>query len=92
MECDRFEEVFREWEAARLDPTLRARLNDDTELVRSWRNSMDDGDMSDRPTRVASVLLWMQVTIEMSLLLVAVRNPAACPAAIARAPANRDDR
>ena len=74
MQTDRFEVAFRELEAAHTDATQRARLNKDDALARSWRESGDAQGIGDRPSRVPTVALSMQVGTEADFLLVAVRN------------------
>lgn len=74
MQADRFEQAFREWEAALLDAELRHQLNRDDELSRSWRESQDQLEIGSRPVRVPTELLAMQLATERDFLLVAVRN------------------
>jgi hypothetical protein len=77
MQVFRFEEAFFEEVRALLDADLRRRLNDGSDLSRSWCESMDaDYPPYDaqRPLRVPSWGLHMQVATELDLLGVAVRN------------------
>jgi hypothetical protein len=77
MQLMRFEEAFREWEAAQEDARMRQALADDSsEHGRSWRESYDAHERHDpqRPLRVPSFSLQMQVANELDLLMVAVRS------------------
>jgi hypothetical protein len=77
MQLMRFEEAFREWEAAQEDARMRRSLADDSsEHGRSWRDGYDAHELYDpqRPLRVPSFSLQMQVANELDLLMVAIRN------------------
>jgi len=77
MQVDRFAEAFGEEVRALTDANMRRRLNDDSDVSRSWLQSMDaDYPPFDhqRPLRVPSWSLHMQVATELNLLSVAVRN------------------
>jgi hypothetical protein len=77
MQVTRFSEAFDEEVRALTDADMRRRLNDDSDVSRSWRQSMDVNYRSfdqQRPLRVPSWSLHMQVATELDLLSVAVRN------------------
>ncbi len=77
MQLERFDEAFFEQINAELDAEHRHRLNDDSENSRSWRESYDtnyEPYNPQRPLRVPSWALYMQVSSELDLLIVAVRN------------------
>ncbi len=77
MQAARFEEAFFEEIFALTDAGMRHRLNDDSDLSRSWRASTDANHPPydpQRPLRVPSWGLHMQVATELDLLSVAVRN------------------
>jgi hypothetical protein len=77
MQVARFEEAFFEEVRALTDVDLRFRLNNGSDLSRSWRESMDRDHAPyapERPLRVPSWGLHMQVGTELDLLGVALRN------------------
>lgn len=77
MQVGRFEEAFFEEVNALTDADTRRRLNGDSDLSRSWRASTDANRSPydpQRPLRVPSWGLHMQVATELDLLSVAVRN------------------
>jgi hypothetical protein len=77
MQVARFVEAFYEEVQALADAGMRYRLNDDSENSRSWRASTDANYPPydpQRPLRVPSWGLHMQVATELDLLSVAVRN------------------
>jgi hypothetical protein len=77
MQVARFEEAFFEEVRALTDADERRGLNDDSDLSRSWRASTDANHPPhdpQRPLRVPSWGLHMQVATELDLLSVAVRN------------------
>src|SRR4051794_38493226 len=77
MQLARFQEAFFEQVHADLDAEHRRRLNEDSDNNRSWRESTDANYAPydpQRPLRVPSWALYMQVSAELDLLIVAVRN------------------
>jgi hypothetical protein len=77
MQVARFTEAFSEEVRALTDADMRHRLNHDSDLGRSWRESTDANHSPydpQRPLRVPSWGLHMQVATEFDLLSVAVRN------------------
>lgn len=77
MQAARFAEAFYEEVHALSDAGLRHDLNDDSDLSKSWRASTDANHPPydpQRPLRVPSWGLHMQVATELDLLSVAVRN------------------
>jgi hypothetical protein len=77
MQVTRFAEAFYEAVRAYTDADMRHRLNDDSDVSRSWRQSMDANYPRfdhQRPVRVPSWSVHMQVATELDLLSVAVRN------------------
>ena len=77
MQLARFEEAFSEQVHADLDAEHRRRLNEDSDNSRAWRESTDANyEPFDprRPLRVPSWALYLQVSAELDLLIVAVRN------------------
>lgn len=77
MQLARFEEASSEQVHADLDAEHRHRLDEDSENSRSWRESTDGNYEPydpQRPLRVPSWALYMQVSAELDLLIVAMRN------------------
>lgn len=76
MQIWRFEEAFYEEVRAVIDAEARRDHHDDPERNQEWRVFLDDMDAYDsqRPLRVPSWSLHMQVANEFDLLVVAVRN------------------
>jgi hypothetical protein len=77
MQLERFADAFVEQINAELDAEHRRRLNDDSENNRSWRESYDtnyEPYNPQRPLRAPSWALYMQVSSELDLLIVALRN------------------
>lgn len=77
MQLERFEEAFFEQIHADLDAKHRRQLSDKSENSRAWRESYDtnyEAYAPQRPLRVPSWALHMQVSSELDLLTVAVRN------------------
>lgn len=76
MQIRRFEDAFYEEVGALADAEMRHALSDDSENSRSWRESYDAREPYDpnRPLRVPSWSLHMQVANELDLLIVAIRN------------------
>jgi hypothetical protein len=76
MQIWRFEDAFYEELHALADAEMRHGLDHDSGNSRSWRESYDAHDPYDpqRPIRVPSWSLHMQVANELDLLRVAIRN------------------
>jgi hypothetical protein len=76
MQISRFEEAFYEDQQALADAEMRRGLSDDSDNSRTWRDSYDEHEPFDpqRPLRVPSWSLHMQIANELDLLIVAVRN------------------
>jgi hypothetical protein len=77
MQVARFAEAFFEEAHALTDADMRYRLNHNSDLSRSWRASTDANHApydAQRPLRVPSWSLHMQVANELDLLNVAIRN------------------
>lgn len=77
MQITRFVEAFSEEVQALTDADMRHRLDFDSDLSRSWRSSTDANYPAydpQRPLRVPSWALHMQVATELDLLSVAIRN------------------
>lgn len=77
MQAQRFEDAFFEEIHALADARMRQELSDDSENSRSWRESLDAHHLQfdpQRPARVPSTALHMQVATELDLFSVAVRN------------------
>jgi hypothetical protein len=74
MQADCFEFSFYEFQSALLDADARRRFNAEDDLARSWRASGNARGIVDRPSRVPTELLAMQVASELDFLLVAVRT------------------
>jgi hypothetical protein len=77
MQVWRFEEAFYEEVHAVMDAQMRHRLADDSDHSRSWRESYDTANQQydpQRPLRVPTWSLHMQVANELDLLSVAIRN------------------
>ena len=76
MQTTRLTDVAQEWFVALTDAHLRGGLNEDTDLARSWRESYDAHQRYDpqRPIRVPTFALRVQLSIEFEFFLIAVRN------------------
>jgi hypothetical protein len=77
MQLERFADAFVEQMNAELDAEHRRRVNDDCENNRSWRESYDtnyEPYNPQRPLRAPSWPLYTQVSSELDLLIVALRN------------------
>ena len=76
MQVARFEEVFWEHTGAVEDAKMRRALADDSDHSRRWREGYDAHELYDsqRPLRVPSWSLGIQVANELDFLIVAVRN------------------
>jgi hypothetical protein len=77
MQVARFAEAFFEEVDALTGADMRRRLNDGSDLSKSWRESTDVNHPPydpQRPLRVPSWSLHMQVATELDLLSVALRN------------------
>lgn len=76
MQIWRFEDAFYEEVRALADAETRRDHHDDSERYQQWRVFLDDMDPYDsqRPLRVPSWSLHMQVANELDLLIVAIRN------------------
>jgi hypothetical protein len=75
MQAERFETVFYEFQCARLDAEMRERCNAPDGAA--WKEAYDRDHRPfdpQRPVRVPTWALAMQVTTDLDLLIVAVRN------------------
>lgn len=77
MQCERLENALSENETALFDARMRSSLNNDSLHTKNWRESYDKNYLPydpARPLRVPSWSLSMQVSSELDLLMVALRN------------------
>jgi hypothetical protein len=75
MQAARFEEAFFEYQRALSDARMRALLAvDESPNAASWREYYEGAHLADRPLRVPSWALDMQVATELDFLLLTIRN------------------